>query len=143
MKISIILYFALILALARRVESENLKVRIDGQRLILYSKSFCGSKKINPKTDFNFQVKFKGQYSTPVHFSSIKDSKISPILFPKDQSEIFSNFSIKVYKDTPTDFDVIILQDGGNDDSLQGCDKEYLPHILPSKEITQPVLKIL
>ena len=131
----------LLLGLFQIITNEKMKVKIDGQRIIVYSESFCGSKKINPKTDFNFQLKLNGQISVPIHFDTIKNPDSHDIMFEKNSSEVFSNFSLRAYNDTPSEYDVVLVQDGGSDDSLIGCDKKFLPHVLPSKETTEQIQK--
>ena len=126
MKNNIILNIFLVLQCAILVKTSHFRVRMEGNRIMVYSKLFCGTKEINPRGEFRFQIQFKGVLSKEVMFDSTKDEKILDIEFPNTDPKVYSNFSLKIYKDTDHEYDVVLLQDGGDEDSYIGCDSENI-----------------
>ena len=121
MKIPSPLILLILILVPTLTQCEALKVRLEGDRIVVYSQHYCGSQKINPKNDFVFQVQFKGSMSKEINFNSTKDEHIHDLEFDSDFPEAYSNFSLKVFKDEKNEFRVVIYQDGGNEDSRIDC----------------------
>ena len=111
----------IILTTTHTTLGEKLKVRLGGDRIVVFSPTFCGSQRINPKSDFIFQVQFKGSRSKEIHFTSTKDEHIYDVDFDSEFPEVYSNFSLKVFKDNKHEFKVVIYQDGGTENSRIDC----------------------